>query len=165
MTVEIIRRDLGVGAIRSASKATNGKAVAFGSTGPKASDLHIDGETGEVGDISVAGLLGAHEFGIGVPERSVIRAYVASQPSELKGAVKATFREVVNGTTPSSSITRTGELAVKGLRKRIEQRIPPPLEASTLTARERESELSRGSEGKPLKDTEQILDSLGFRVE
>jgi len=165
MSVTIVRRDLGVGAVRAASEATDGKAVAFGSTGPKASALFIDGETGELTNTSVAGLLGTHEFGIGVPERSVIRGYTAGKPPEIRGAVKATFREVVNGKVPTSQIGRTGEIAVKGLRKRIEKRIPPPLADVTKENRRRPSELSRGLEDKPLKDTEQILGSLGFRVE
>lgn len=167
MPLEIIDRDLGWRDILAASEAADGAEIFFGSTGGAAADSYIEPVKGMPLEISVAGILAVHEFGIGVPERSVIRAWLASGAPELKGSILGVFDVILDGEDRiERSLEGQGEVTAKALRKFISGgRVKPGVSEATAERRGDASALTRDGGNKSLLDTKQILDSISFRVE
>ena len=69
-------------ALIAATAKLKGKGVRFGYTGDDAATTPPLGDSGQ----TVATIMQLHEFGIGVPERSTVRATVAAKRTELAKA-------------------------------------------------------------------------------
>lgn len=130
-----------------------GVAVGSQGEGGGPSPQHRD-RRGRFGE-TCATILRRHEFGLGVPERSVFRAYLAAHARELTQAAAKATRAVARGEIlPDAVAEQVGEHAVAGLRERILERIPPPLAESTL------ADPRRDQAGIPLSDTGQLIASI-----
>lgn len=137
-------------------KAIQDLRVTFGPMGPNGGPAPQHGDSG----MTSAEILKIHEFGLGVPERSVIRWVQKAKRRELLAAVRKGVKNAIDkGWGPDQVAKLLGELAVKLMRERILSRIPPPLAESTLTNPKRDKR------GIPLLDTEQILNDLGWAVD
>lgn len=167
MAVEIEDRDLGWRAIADAVQALDGRSVLVGSTGPEAAAPYVDPESGRENDFHVALLLSWHEFGIGVPERSVVRAWADERPREFKDrTLVAPFAKALDSAGDGvGELEGVGETLSKSMRTRLEAGISPGLSSATIANRDRPSELARDGRELPLLDSLQILGSLTFRVD
>lgn len=133
--------------------------VKFGSVGTAAAKNHIANDGRDSG-LPVATILAIHEYGVGVPERSVIREWVAGNADVLRRAHSTgTQRELAGRGTREDTYKSVGKAASEGLQRRIRNFIPPPLSPRTMANPDRDPR------GIPLWDTGQILDSLGYEVE
>lgn len=108
-------------------------------------------------DLSVAELGEIHEYGLGVPERSFIRAWADENQQEHEGQLRKIGEAVVKGTVPSieQGLERFGLLAVGQIQQRIADGIEPELAASTIAA--------KGS-STPLVDTGVLRSSITSKV-
>ena len=92
-----------------------------------------DGSQVEEGsDITVAEIAAIHEFGLGVPERSWLRAFVDENRDELSDMLAATAKLIAQGKYPADVAMNRFGLAVVGMvKKRIVAGIEPGLAEST----------------------------------
>lgn len=130
-----------------------GVAVGSQGEGGTPSPQHRD-RRGRFGE-TCATILRRHEFGLGVPERSVFRAYLAGHAREISRRVADATRVVATGrVTPDQAAAAIGEATAEGLRERVLEGIPPPLAESTL------ADPKRNPSGIPLFDTGQLVASI-----
>lgn len=93
-----------------------------------------------------------NEFGVGVPERSFIRATVDQKEKEIQGQMKASFLSVIDKKSTFKQALEQIGLYVEGqIKKRIAGGIPPPNAPSTIA--------KKGS-STPLIDTGQLRASV-----
>lgn len=151
MTVELKRALLDV--LEKAVRDANGTAIRAGYTGKDGPDTPPLGETG----LSVAQIMFFHEFGLGVPERSTVRAGVAAARAEVKGAALRAAKALLNGADPRQAMSEPGEVIVKAIRDRIAGGVSPPLDEDTLNNPEQDHVL-------PLDDRE-ILAAINWRLD
>lgn len=146
MTVEVKRDKLD--ALLRSSKALPRAGVKFGSMGPDGTPAPQHPGS----DLNVAQVLEVHEFGLGVPERPVVRAVVHGKRDELANAVKAgAVAAVLDGASDETVAKLLGEEAQRLLLEAFD-RVQPPLAPETLEDDEGSSQ--------PLQDTGAIRDSL-----
>lgn len=160
MPVEV--RDLGFEAIKAqfgSSLSGDVGSVRFGSVGDAASAEHVRND-GRGSGLTVATVLSFHEFGAGVPERSVVRAWADENHAALGDAFQTGVLEQLSGFgSPQATLSRIGKIAAEGMARHLRASIPPPLAESTL------ANPDRNPNGIPLLDTGQILGSLDFEVD
>ncbi len=102
--------------------------------------------------ISVAELAAIHEFGLGVPERSFLRGWLAEKGANVGEAlVRLTKR---HGPGPIA-LELWGQWAAGSIQQRIAKQIPPPLAKVTI---------DRKGSSIPLIDTGQLRSSITYRV-
>lgn len=130
------------------SRAIEKTAVMFGSMGHNGSESPIHPNAD---GMSVAELQKIHEFGLGVPERSVIRKVSNGERHELMVAVKDGLREAIKG-RPDAAATHVGERAEELLHDALDL-VQPPLSEATLSKPER-----AGVD--PLQDTGTLRENL-----
>lgn len=166
MAITIEDRDLGWTAIAAAVEALDGTEIRVGSTGEAATALYIEPESGDETDFSVAVLLSWHEFGIGVPERSLVRAWADSKPREFKDrTIVEPFAVALEGGNGLGKLDGAGEKLAASMLRYLDAGISPGPSAITLEARRRPSALARDSGERSLLDSLQIRGSISFRVD
>jgi hypothetical protein len=134
----------------------------------------IKGRLGDAGKHHlVAGIIGAtdqrdggefsnvqigtvHEFGLGVPERSFLRATVDERSTFYRRLVKKLMQRALDMKgTVSEALRILGEQMKADIVRRIDRGIDPPLHPATIAA--------KGS-SKPLIDTGQLKQSITYEV-
>jgi hypothetical protein len=105
-----------------------------------------------VGDIATI-----HEYGLGVPERSFIRAWADGAQAENERALQQAAIRVVKGQVPSAKVAldQVGLAFVGAVQARMAGGIPPPLAPATV---------ARKGSSTPLIDTGQLRASIRHRV-
>jgi hypothetical protein len=97
-----------------------------------------------------------NEFGLGVPERSFIRAYVDANEKRIKEMCRVLALQVLAGKiSQEQALELLGLKLVGEIQQRIADGIPPPNAPSTIKA--------KGS-SVPLIDTGQLRSSITHRV-
>ena len=127
-----------------------GRAVDVGIMGSEADQVYDGGET-------VADIASQHEFGLGVPERSFIRAYVDENRAEIERAIREMAKRVVSGELPSFDygLNLIGVKVQKEIVVRIKAGIAPPLSQVTM---------DRKGSSVPLIDTGQLWSSITYAL-
>lgn len=93
-----------------------------------------------------------HEFGIGVPERSFIRAFVDENEALIKKKIRTLGKKVVKGTLSSKqALDILGVWLTGKIQSRIAKGIPPALAQATI---------DRKGSSKPLINTGQLRSSI-----
>lgn len=112
-------------AVRRLGSAHGPPTLAVGIQGKKAQEK-------KPGGLTIAELGAIHEFGLGVPERSWLRAWYDENQAEIADDLRKAGRGILLG-----RFTRERILEILGLKyvgqiqARIARNIPPPLAAST----------------------------------
>jgi hypothetical protein len=115
-----------------------------------------DGAEGHDGGLTTAEVGSYHEFGLGVPQRSFVRAYFDEHASEIEQAQDACLARILAGSDPRAEAARLGLKLEGGMKERILARIDPPLAESTKAR--------RGESAVPLVDTSQLIGAIRSRV-
>lgn len=149
MTVRV--KDRGANRLLRTAKSL-GKAprrVKVGIIGPLASEDH--------GGLTLAALAAIHEWGIGVPERSFIRAWADENRVEIRKRQRALVRQILQGRlTEETALKRLGAWAQGSIQKRIADGILPANAQSTID--------KKGS-STPLIDSGQLRSGVTHEVE
>jgi hypothetical protein len=114
---------------RKALTAIFGKKplLKVGIFGEKGDEPHEDS------DLTVLAVATFHEFGLGVPQRSFIRAWCDSHESEVLARLREdSERAIVGELTWEQVLNRLGLFIVGGIQEFISAGIDPPLAESTL---------------------------------
>ncbi len=102
-----------------------------------------------------------HEFGIGVPKRSFLRAWFDEQVSDLKAELTKASRVILKGRSFKKSLEDLGLVWVGDIKVRISAGIPPKLSEMAIKLRK-----DRGNtDDTPLIDTGQLWSSIVHLVE
>jgi hypothetical protein len=118
--------------------------------GPKAEERHKDSDA-TVGEIAVY-----HEFGLGVPERSFIRAWFEQNSRTVIDDMRAgLIRVLKRELTPEQLADLLGQKYVGQIQARMAAGIPPPLAESTI---------ARKGSSIPLIDTGQLRSAVTYEV-
>jgi hypothetical protein len=151
-TVQIKIKDNGYTNRVRAIASLDGKVKAkVGVQGNEASEQH-DAESG----MTVAALGAVHEFGLGVPERSFIRAWFDENKKEIDAHLQAGATAVVAGKmTVYEAQEQFGEWAQSQIIARIGRGIGPPNSPATE---------ARKGHGIQLVDTEKLLRAISHLV-
>lgn len=113
--------------------------------------------------LTVADVATIHEFGLGVPERSIVRGFVDENRSEIERILKVSARQVVKGSDPNTQAERVGAWAVGKMKERVIAGIEPPL--TEETKRQKMKKSGGGPKETPLILTSQLLSSIVSKVE
>lgn len=103
--------------------------------------------------------LGAiHEFGLGnAPRRSFLRAWVDEQGNVVRAKLRALLMAAIYGSfDKGEALNRFGRYCTEGIRERIIQHIPPPLEDKTVQR--------KGGYDVPLIETAQLFNAVVYEV-
>lgn len=93
-----------------------------------------------------------HEFGMGVPERSFIRAFVDENEALIKKKIRTLGKKIVKGTLSSKqALDILGVWLTGKIQSRIAKGIPPALAQATI---------DRKGSSKPLINTGQLRSSI-----
>ena len=106
-------------------------------------------------EMTIAQLLEIHELGLGVPERSVLRAWAEKHEADIQNDMRAAVRQMLLGRlSPENAAKLLGVRWVGQLQTFISSgQVQPPLAQSTIDA--------KGS-SVPLIDTGQLRSSLTY---
>lgn len=141
------------------------KALIGAFTGKRRTEVTIgihaaDGKaphTGSKFGETVLDIATAHEFGLGVPQRSFLRAWFDENRQQINEAIKRMALSVLKGKrTRKQAIELLAQSFVGQIQKRIAAGIPPPNSPATIAA--------KGS-SKPLIDTGQLRTSITYAVD
>lgn len=105
----------------------HGKQIEVGSQG---GERYID-EHGRPG-LPVATILMFHEYGLGVPQRSVIRATIRSRRAEIAQRTHVAAARVLQGVSIQRALEQVGRWLAGAMVRRIEEGLRPALAPSTL---------------------------------
>jgi hypothetical protein len=94
-------------------------------------------EIEEDSDLTVAEIAAIHEFGLGVPERSWLRAFVDENRDELSRLLAVVATQIAQGKDPDTAMNRFGLHVVGLIKKRIVAGIEPGLAESTKIEKQR----------------------------
>lgn len=110
---------------------------------------------GSPGPLTVAQLLEIHELGLGVPERSVLRAWAEKHEGDIQNDMRAAVRQTLLGRlSPERAAKLLGVRWVGQLQVFISTgQVQPPLAESTI---------DRKGSSTPLLDTAQLKSALTF---
>ena len=127
----------------------------FSSRAP-AIDVGVIGEsTSREEGLTNAIIAEIHELGLGVPERSWLRAWIDENQKEIQSTLDLLNRQVAQGRITSDQYAhRFGAWAVSQIQARISARIDPPLAQSTI---------DRKGSSVPLIDSGQFRTSINHR--
>lgn len=149
-TVTITDRDVGWGALkRELASAAGGVYGKAGVIGEKAAAQHEGAE-----GLSNADLALIHEFGLGVPERSFIRAAFDANREKYLGIMQRLVRGVYEGKmTIERALGLLAMQAASDIRKLIVEGegVPPPNAPATI---------ARKGSSRPLVDTAQMKNAI-----
>lgn len=162
MAVTATTIDRGYDKIRDALASLDGVEVIAGSIGTGGSgstQTFMDRRTGKP-VAPVATVFSWHEFGNGVPERSVLRRVFDNNPRSAPRAIQKSLNKMIRDRDRPTTVTReAGEFYVKKFRKTIrEGKVLKRLSKAT------KSDSGRNPKFIPLWDTGQIVSSLNSRV-
>jgi phage gpG-like protein len=149
---------------------TRPAAVKVGVFGAKGDEVHKSDKGSKAATITNVEVATIHEFGLGVPERSFLRAYVDGNESRIRlmffVQMQRLIRDALEHARPITDSDRTRVLSrvalkiVGEVQGRIKDGIAPPLAESTI--RQKTVNGKRGTT--PLIDTGQLRSSIGFAV-
>jgi hypothetical protein len=119
--------------------------------------FHADaGARDDDSGLSVIDVVTFHEFGLGVPRRSIVADWVEQNRSEIERQVKRVSELVAAGKlTKAQALNQLGLWAQGSMQARVSQGIPPPLAQSTI---------DRKGSSVPLINTGQTRASITYRV-
>ena len=124
--------------------------VGLRSDGPGGTE-HSGGE-----GLTIAEIGSVHEFGLGVPERSFIRAtFDERAEAYIRFIERLTGQALDRRGGVRGVLSKLGERAVADIIRRINAGIPPPLAQATI---------DRKDSAKQLVDTGQLKQSIDFQV-
>ena len=127
-----------------------GLHLTIGVFGPKAEAKH------EGSDLTVGEIAQIHELGLGVPERSFIRAWFEQNSKMVVADMRVGLQAIAQGrTTPEQLAELLGAKYVGQIQARISAGIPPPLAQSTI---------DRKGSSVPLIDTGQLRSAITYEV-
>lgn len=107
--------------------------------------------------LTIAALAEIHEFGLGVPERSFIRAWFDQHQPEIVAVLKGRLAEAARGRISYDDAINQFALWVQGsIQRRIRDGIPPPLAPETIR---------RKGSSVPLIDTGVLRSSITAKAE
>jgi len=116
----------------------------------------IDAGLHSSGDITVAGIGFAHEFGVGVPERSFMRSTIQTGKKDIIALQKKLLGQIQTGQTDVvKALGLVGEVFADLIRQKIVSIRTPPNSPQTIVA--------KGSSN-PLIDTGQMKNSITYEV-
>lgn len=157
MTVTRTRKGGGLEALakglRDIERVSQGGAMEIGIFGDR---KHSRGSKPKL-----AQLLAWHEFGTRtIPARRPIQTYMATKgPAEIAERAKAVLPAVLRGEAQASdALEAIAGVAAAGVRKAIQDRLPPPLSEAT------KAKPGRNPTMIPLYDTGQLADAITVRV-
>lgn len=128
-----------------------GATALVGVQGQKADDSHTDSE------MSVGEIASIHELGLGVPERSWLRAWVDENETQIQDDLRAAMRQVILGKfTKDQAISILAIKYVGEMQARIAAGIEPPNAPSTIARKESST---------PLIDTGQLRSAITWVLE
>lgn len=114
-------------------------------------------EQREDSDLRVIDIAQIHEFGLGVPERSFIRAWFDANEPKAKEALTRLLNEVVLGKlSANAAIEQFALWCVGGIQQRMANGIPPPLSPITI---------DRKGSSVPLINTGQLRSSISYEIQ
>jgi hypothetical protein len=152
MTVRVV--DHGADAlIRRIQRGRQPTTVKTGVIGDGAQARSVNGGAAA---LTVADVASFNEFGIGVPERSFIRAYVDENQPQLIQRLRAIARAVAKGKPLEPGLEQFGALVVGEIQRRISAGIAPENHPDTI---------ERKGSSTPLIDTGQLRSSITYLVE
>jgi len=143
------------------AKEQQGRVVDVGVMGSEAGDAKLT-RVNKKGDIAVtddtvAGIATIHEFGLGVPERSFIRAYVDEHQPQIEAMLRKAAEDVVTGKVQSFDVA-LGRIGLK-IRDEIKERIRSGIEPGLAEATK-----DRKGSSTPLIDTGQLISSITWEL-
>lgn len=107
----------------------------------------LDGVGFEIGDptaqyrqpsgrfgVKVLTLIAWHEYGIGVPQRPMIRPVVAANRGELLRRLQASAKRTASGEPSEAALTKVGAWLADRIVEHLEAGIAPPLSRATLSS-------------------------------
>jgi hypothetical protein len=149
--VRWIDRDYGwKQAMREIHAAVQRRGVRVGIVGDKAAAMHPDAE------MSVAALAQIHEFGMGVPERSFIRATMDINQKKILAEMRVLAGQVIEGKmTRKQANEILGRFIANLMRKMVAQGVPPPNSASVA---------KKKGHNRALVDTGTLFDAIDHEV-
>jgi hypothetical protein len=113
-------------------------------------------EKHEDSDLTVLAIATFHEFGLGVPERSFIRAWCDAHEKEVEERLAHDSERAAKGEIPWEMVMeRLGLFIQGGIQQLIADGIDPPLVASTI---------KRKGSSVPLINTGQLRSSISYQV-
>jgi len=132
--------------LRRMKEAGEELTVRVGVIGDEAEAQH------QADDLTVVDIATAHEFGVGVPQRSWLREWVDENEPELQRRMRAIADAVVKRGLPlKPGLDAFGEKAVGEIKQRISGSIPPPNSPVTI---------ARKGSSTTLINTEQFRSSI-----
>lgn len=131
MARRIIDRDRGYQELlRNVGAARGGSVVKVGIQGPKATAPKSGDNSDGLDLVTVASF---HEFGLGVPERSFIRAWADENGDRIKAVLRRLAQQVAKGKiSVDQALEQFGVWAVGQVQMRITRGIGPALAPSTV---------------------------------
>ncbi|MCP3685813.1 MAG: hypothetical protein GY861_24455 [bacterium] len=116
----------------------------------------IDAGEHDSGDITVAGIGHAHEFGIGVPERSFMRSTTHDKRAKIIALQKKLLAKVVAGEmSTDKALGILGEYVADLITQKIIDLKEPPNTPETI---------KRKGSSNPLIDSSQLKNSITYEV-
>lgn len=110
----------------------------------------------EYNGLPIATNAALHEFGIGVPERSFIRAPIAANVEKYKRAMEWFVNQMGAGKLDSNqALSQMGHMVVGDIQTAIERGISPANSIATI---------KRKGSSTPLIDTGRLRQSITFRI-
>ena len=151
MATSVIVRDRGADALVKTVTERAGRVVDVGIIGSGA-DAPADG-----GGLTVGQLAEWHEFGVGVPQRSFLRAWADADRAKIDDTIRKLMRKVIKGDlTKDQALAQFGAWAQGQAQAFISAgRVTPPLHPATI---------DRKGSDVPLIDTGQLRSSITHEV-
>jgi len=116
-------------------------------------DASAEHQGGQATNVEIAAF---HEFGLGVPERSIVRAWFDEKIAENKALLKRIPAAVVKGTSVQQAADQVALAMAGDMQERISEWIEPPNSPVTI---------ARKGSSKPLIDTGQLRSSISGTAE
>lgn len=83
--------------------------------------------------LTISALAAIHEYGLGVPERSFIRAWFDENATKIRAAINVMAKAIGSGRlTQDQAMAQLGLKFVGEIQARIARNIPPPLDPKTI---------------------------------
>lgn len=125
--------------------------INVGILGSKAAETH------EGSAMTIAQIAEIHELGLGVPERSFLRAWVEANEQQIENDMRAATKKILLGKLTADQAAKIlGARFAAGVQAFISSgRVQPPLEQSTI---------DRKGSSIPLIDTGQLRSAITFAV-
>jgi hypothetical protein len=138
---------------RNVTKAASGKSL---TVGVLEEDKGGEGHGGSEEGLTVSQIATEHEFGLGVPERSFIRAWFDAQKNQIDQDLSKMMRQVIQGRYDlDRGLNILGVKYVGEIQQKIPAGIPPPNSDRTI---------ARKGSSTPLIDTGQLRSAITYLI-